>query len=131
MGNLKSLVGSDGSTSTTSQEVKRSESSDEDELSDAGVGDSGILDMYIHARTWSCEVGQGPLFKTTISNAPYPVAHYVHSASSGPMLARLSIKPLHDAMAKVSEMGVGEWRGDTAVASNSFRWGDTVAVIRL
>ena len=54
MGNLKSPVGSDGSTST-SQEVKRSESSDEDELSDAGVGDSGILAMY--SSTFTLEPG--------------------------------------------------------------------------
>ena len=39
--------------------------------------------MYLHARTWSREVGQGPFFQTTIGNPPYLVAHYVHSASSG------------------------------------------------
>ena len=93
--------------------MKRLDSSDEDELSDAGVGDSGILAMYIHARTWSCEVGQGPFFQTTISNPPYLVAHCTVSIWRllAPMLVRLPIKPQHDAMVKVSEMGVGEQEG--------------------
>ena len=53
MGNLRSPAGSNGSTS---QEVKRSDGNNEDELSNAGVGDSGILEflLYVHSR-WNPE----------------------------------------------------------------------------
>ena len=50
MGNLRSLSGSDGDTS---QEVEGSDGSEEDELSDVDVGDSGILAI----RTFTLEPG--------------------------------------------------------------------------